>query len=385
MSEWIIPLSDLCYGQEEEEAVLRVIRSRWLSSGPEVAAFEQEFADFVGVKHAIAVSNGTAALHLALAALEIGPGDEVIQPSLNFVAAANMTISCGACPSFADIIGINEPTIDPEAIETLISPSTKAVVVMHYGGYLCRMDEIASLCSKQGIALIEDACHAIGARYRSASDSSLGGRMAGAIGDVGCFSFFSNKNLAVGEGGMVTTDRDDIAARVRLLLSHGMTTMTWDRHRGHASTYDVTLHGFNYRMDEIRAALGRVQLKKLPGLNAIRQGVTKKYRQAIQHNSDWIIPFSEYVNESAYHLMPLVAPSSKARSDVAIALKKSGIQSSLHYPCITTFSGFRDVLPAVPTVNSLEFAERVITLPLYPALSKEQVLRICSVIQEAAA
>ncbi len=180
MSDWRIPLSDLDYGEEEKEAVLRVLASKWLTMGPEVQAFEREFAEFLGVKHALAVANATAALHLAYLALGLGPGDEVIQPALNFVAAANMTVAVGAAPVFADIVGLDEPTIDPQDIERKITPRTKAVVVMHYGGYLCRMSEISDLCRRRGLALIEDACHAVGARYLNPADSTLHNRMAGA-------------------------------------------------------------------------------------------------------------------------------------------------------------------------------------------------------------
>jgi dTDP-4-amino-4,6-dideoxygalactose transaminase len=207
-NNWKIPLTDLNYGQEEKTAILRVMKSGWLSMGPEVQSFEQEFANFLGVKHAIAVANATAGLHLAYCALNLGPGDEVIQPALNFVAAANMTVAVGATPVFADIISLAEPTLDPVEVERLINPNTKAIVVMHYGGNVCRMKEFVELCREHKIALIEDACHAVGASHC--------GAMAGSIGDIGAFSFFSHKNLATGEGGLVATNRDELAVRARL-------------------------------------------------------------------------------------------------------------------------------------------------------------------------
>src|SRR5581483_1184036 len=165
LSNWRIPLSDLSYGPEEEAAVLRVLRSRWLSMGPEVPASEQEIASFLGARHAFAVANGTAALHLAYLALGLGPGDQIIQPAIHFVAAANMTVGVGAIPVFADVISLEEPTLDPAEIERLLTPRTRAVVVMHYGGQPCRMAEIRALCERHGLALIEDACHAVGGRY----------------------------------------------------------------------------------------------------------------------------------------------------------------------------------------------------------------------------
>ena len=217
MPSWNIPLSDLDYGQEEMDAVARVLRSKWLSMGPEVESFEAEFAALQSASYALAVSSATAGLHLSFLAAEIGPGDEVIQPALNFVATANMTVACGATPIFADIISLAEPTIDPANVAGLITPRTKAVVVMHYGGNLCRMAELLTLCRKRNLFLIEDACHAVGARYHDALGQPPHGTMAGSIGDVGTFSFFANKNMVTGEGGMIVTNREDLAAKVDCL------------------------------------------------------------------------------------------------------------------------------------------------------------------------
>lgn len=379
MPDWRIALSDLDYGAEEAEAVLGVLRSRWLSMGPEVAYFENEFADFIGVPHAIAVSNGTAALHLSYQVLDIGPGDEVIQPAINFVAAANMTLAVGAVPVFADIVTTQEPLIDPVEIESRITSRTRAIVVMHYGGYLCRMAEIAALCRKHRLALIEDACHAVGARYADSDGRPPHGRCAGAIGDLGCFSFFSNKNLATGEGGMIVTNRDDLADRLRLLRSHGMSSLTWDRHKGHAASYDVSRSGFNYRIDEIRAALGRVQLAKLSGNNDRRRSLVRAYRTHLSLPEGWEIPFDPDPGASACHLMAIVAPSAQERQRVAARLSAARIQTSLHYPCVTDFSGFQ-AFAEHPVPRSHDFAQRAITLPLYPTMTIEQITEICTVI-----
>lgn len=367
MSEWKIPLSDLDYGFEEQAAVARVLQSKWLTMGEEVERFEKEFAEHLGVSHAVAVTNGSAALHLALQALGIGPGDEIIQPAINFVAAGNMTIACGAKPVFADIANLGEPTIDPEDVEKLITPFTKAIVVMHYGGYLCRMAEIKEICRTRGIAIVEDACHAVGAQT------------VGNMSDIACFSFFSNKNLAVGEGGMVTTNSDELAQKVRLLRSHGMTTLTWDRFRGHASTYDVAMHGYNYRLDEMRAALGRVQLAKLDKGNARRKKLVELYRQKLSGLTGWIIPFNGYTGGSAYHLMVALAPDESERSRVMAALTNARIQCSLHYPCIPDFTAFKAFRQG-SLQKSRAFAKRAITLPLYPGMSEEQVEEICAVL-----
>lgn len=380
MSSWRIPLSDLSYGPEEEAAAVRVLRGRWLSMGPEVQAFEREFADFVGVKHAFAVANGTAALHLAYLTLGLGSGDEVVQPAINFVAAANMTAAVGATPVFGDLLGLDEPTLDPAEVERLLSPRTRAVVVMHYGGHFCRMAEIRALCDRHHLALIEDACHAVGGRYLDAAGRPPHGRRAGALGDVACFSFFSNKNLATGEGGMVTTDRDDLAGRLRLLRSHGMTSLTWDRHRGHASSYDVLAHGLNYRMDELHAALGRCQLRKLEPGNRLRRERTEHYRRLLADLTGWSLPFADAPGEGAYHLMVAVAPDESTRTRAVQALKEAGIQTSLHYPCIPDFQAFAAHRPD-GLAHSRAFARRAITLPLYPAMTVAQVREVCTAVR----
>jgi len=376
MSEWRIPLTDLNYGREEEEAVLRVLRSGWISMGPEVLAFEQEVAEFQGVKHVFAVANGTVGLHLALLALRIDRGDEIIQPALNFVAAANMTVAIGARPVFADIISLDEPTIDPTHVEQLITARTKAIIVMHYGGYLCHMRHLLEICRKHKLHLIEDACHAIGAAYDETT-------MAGSIGDIGAFSFFSNKNLATGEGGMVVTGRYDLAERVRLLRSHGMSTLTWDRYKGYANTYDVLVQGYNYRLDEIHAALGREQLRKLSPGNHRRAELTRLYRKLLSNLPGWNIPFANRNTSSAFHLMSVVAPHATARDNAVESLRQQKIQTSLHYPCITGFSGFSGYKQSL-VPKSQAFAARVITLPLHPKMYDSAVEQVASALLRVA-
>ena len=381
MPRWNIPLSDLDYGQEEMDAVARVLRSKWLSMGPEVESFETEFAALQGVRYALAVSNATAGLHLAYLAAEIGAGDEVIQPALNFVAAANMTAACGATPIFADIISLAEPTIDPANVADLITPRTRAIVVMHYGGNLCRMAELLALCRKRNISLIEDACHAVGARYHDALGRPPHGTMAGSIGELGTFSFFANKNIVTGEGGMVVTNREDLAAKARLLRSHGMTSLTWDRHRGHASTYGVISHGYNYRLDELHGALGRVQLAKLSGNNERRRKLLHCYKNAIDSMSGWIMPFGESIEASAGHLMVAVAPTSEVRDQTVNRLRSEAVQSSMHYPCIPDFPAFVQ-WRTQPLSITRGFVSRAITLPLYPTMAEGDVNRVCASIAE---
>jgi dTDP-4-amino-4,6-dideoxygalactose transaminase len=374
VSEQRIPLSDLDYGPDEEAAVQRVLARRWITMGPEVEAFEREFAAMLGARHALAVANGTAALHLSYLALGLHADDEIIQPAINFVASANLSLMIGARPVFADIVGLDEPTIDPRQVAALITPATRAVVVMHYGGYLCRMAEIRALCEEKGVALVEDACHAVGATHE------LG--MAGTLGDVACFSFFGNKNIAVGEGGMVVTNRDDVAEKVRALRSHGMTSLSWDRHQGHARSYEVVMPGFNYRLDDLHAALGRSQLAKLPGNNKRRGRLVELYRNQLHDLPGWTLPFGAYAGDSAYHLMTVVAPDESQRDLVVKALADKDVQTSLHYPCIPRFKAFRSTSHE-HLDRSDAYASRTITLPLYPGLREEQVERITAVIRDA--
>jgi len=382
VSEWRIPLSDLDYDMAEEEAALRVLRSKWLSMGAEVEAFEREFAFSVGSKYALAVANGTAALHLAFLALGLGPGDEIIQPAINFVAAANMTVTTGASPVFADIAGINEPTIESVEISRRITTRTKAVVVMHYAGYLPHMSRISEICRNHGLALIEDACHSVGAQYLDPEHKPPHGKMTGNLGDIGCFSFFSNKNMAVGEGGMITTNNESLAKTIRLLRSHGMTTLTWDRHQGHADTYDVQLNGLNYRLDEIHAALGRAQLRKLQKNNERRKQLVSKYKDQLCGLDGWVFPFENYRGSSSYHLAVLVAPDQDHRSRVVRALKEARIQTSLHYPYIPSFKAF-NAIPADSLERSKEYAQRAITLPLFPGMTESQIEETCSIIRSS--
>jgi len=362
--DWRVPLADLDYGQEEEEAVLRVLRSKWLTMGAVTQEFEAQFSRMAGVKHAIAVSNATEALHLACLALEVGSGDNVITPSLSFVATSNAVLYTGAEVRFADIIGAEELTIDPEEIARQVTSRTKAIIVMHYAGYPCRMKEILAVAERYKLPVIEDAAHAPGA--------SLDGKALGTWGSVGCFSFFSNKNLSTGEGGMLVTDRDDVAEKVRLIRSHGMTSLTYDRHRGHAFSYDVVDLGYNYRIDEIHSALGLEQLKKLAANNSRRKAWTERYWQSL----DIVglgLPFRGKEGSPSYHIFPMLLPPGLNRKAFIEAMRAEGIQTSIHYPPTHRFTYYQSRYGEISLPRTEEIAEREVTLPLYPSMSAEQV------------
>lgn len=372
---WTIPLSDIDFGYEETLAVQEVLESRWLTMGGVTQAFENEFAAFVNTKYALAVTNCTAALHMACLAIGLGPGDEVILPSLTFVATANAVRYTGATPIFADLISEQNLNISPESIERNITPRTRAIIPVHYAGYACDMPAILLIAKKYNLRVIEDDAHAVG--------GELHGLSLGSWGDIGCFSFFSNKNMTTGEGGMLTTNDPALAEKLRLLRSHGMTSMTWDRHKGHAWSYDVVELGFNYRIDEIRAALGRVQLGKLEANNARRRLLTQNYCQVIHDLVPEItIPFENHPGLSAAHIMPILLPAGTDRTSFMENMKAQGIQTSIHYPPIHHFTAFKDFETSKLPVTE-DVAEREVTLPLFPAMRDEDVIFVAKVIREA--
>ncbi len=343
--------------------------------GPRVEEFEQAFAEMVGTQHALAVANGTAALHLALLAAGCGPGDEVVVPSLNFVAAANSISHTGATPVFCDIHGDTDLNAAPDDVEACLTPKTKAILALHYGGFACEIEELRSLADRHGIVVIEDAAHAPGALYR--------GRACGTFGLAGCYSFFSNKNLPVGEGGMVVTDDDDAASTMRLLRSHGMTTLTWDRHRGHASSYDVTAKGFNYRLDELRATIGLHRLARLADENAGRRRATAHYLASLERIPGVSVPFAAADQDAAaHHLLVVVLPEGVNRDGVRASLAGRRIQTSMHYPPIHQFSAHAAAavrpLPATEAV-----APRLLTLPLFGHIRDDQIDEVVEALARA--
>ena len=361
-----IPLFELNYDDAEARAVSGVLASGWLTMGEQVLEFERRFAAMLGGGTAgcLAVSNCTAALYMAAWAAGVGPGDEVIVPGLTFVADANVVRMLGAEPVFADCVSTDDLNVDPDAIERLIGPRTRAVIVVHFAGYACDMDRLAGLCRTRGVTLIEDVAHAPGATF--------GDRSLGTLGDVGCFSFFSNKNLSVGEGGMITCRDPELFERLRLVRSHGMSTQTLDRHRGRANAYDVLRPGLNLRMDEIHAALGCAQLAKLPQANRRRGEITARYRRLFA-DGPVEVPFSHARHgTSAHHIMPVLLPRGTDRAAVMQGLKAAGVQASMHYPPFWSFTAYPNVEAAtMPRVA--EVVERELTLPLYPTMTDEQV------------
>lgn len=356
---------------------MRVLQSGWWTSGPVVRQLEQEFATRIGVRHAVAVSSGTAALHLAHLALGLKPGDEVLIPSLNFVAGANSILHGGGTPKFVDVCSPDTPLVTAATLARRLAPGIRGICVMHYGGYPCPMDDIMDFARAHRLWVVEDASHAPGAAWK--------GSCCGTWGDVGCFSFFGNKNITCGEGGMVVTQRDDIADSLRSLRSHGMDLLTWDRYHGHRFSYDVKDKGFNFRMDDIRAAILRAQLRALERINNLRKERVAWYCDLLKADSRWSIPLTLHKGDSAYHLMVLVLSQGIDRSRLITGMRGRGIQTSIHYPPIHQFTYYRK-LPL--DRSDLEVTEtlgrQLLTLPLYPDMTREQVELVCRSLVEVA-
>lgn len=364
---WKVQLFELNFDHREENAVAEVLKSRWITMGENTKNFEQKFGEYIGCQHLpTAVANCTAALHMALLALDIQQDDEVIISGLTFIADANVVKMVGAKPVLADIESLDNWNISARTIEARITNKTKAVMIVHYAGIPCDMDEIVALCKSKKLPLIEDVAHAPGAEYK--------GIKLGNFGDLAAFSFFTNKNLSVGEGGMVIAKTEALNARIKFLRSHGMSTLTLDRHKGRAITYDVLQPGLNYRMDEMRAALGLVQLDKLPEANNNRKILTEHYHSLLKPIKQVKIPFLDLTNKkSAYHIYPILLSKEINREVLFNSLKDKGIQASIHYPSIKSFTAFKDELQHYDIPNCDVISSCEITLPLYPTMTIQQV------------
>lgn len=361
-----VPVAQLATGEEECLAAEKVIRSGMLAQGPVVAAFEEKFAAYCGTKHAIAVNNGTAALHAALHGAGVGPGDEVIVPSFSFIASATCVNMCGATPVFVDV---DEKTfnISPEEVSRALTPRTKAVIGVHLFGQPFDLHPVMRICEQEGIPLIEDAAQAHGALYR--------GRRVGSFGAAGCFSFYPTKNMTTGEGGMVTTDDDELAAQVRVFINHGQS-----RKYHHATL------GYNYRMTDIAAAIGLVQLGRLDGFN-----ITRNYNARFLDNH-FRAPGIEipFVQPDVYHVfhqyvVKVTGAFPMERSALVELLASRGIGSAIHYPTpLHRQPLYASTNPEVVCPVSVRLAGAVLSLPVHPLVVDEQLEYVCETINGVA-
>lgn len=372
-----IPLFNLNFDECEAQATYNTIKSGWISTGPKNAELEQMFKDMWSVKYAVSMTNCTDALHVCCIVCGFGPGDEVICPSLTFAASCNCIRYVGATPVFADIIGPDDMNINPKDIEAKITPRTKGIVVVHMAGFPCKMDEIMAIARKHNLKVIEDACHGPLSEYK--------GKKLGTIGDCAAFSFFSNKNISTGEGGMFITNNEEMEKAARLIRSHGMSTMSYQRAKGHATAYDITCLGYNFRLDDIRASIAIEQLKKLPGDLQRREVVRKRYIEHLSGIPQIAIPFADNKEFVSNYIMPIVLLNSTRdrRNHIREYIHAAGIQTSVHYPAVHHFSTYQELGAILPQTDYV--TDNEITLPMYAALTDEQVDFICETIKKAVA
>ena len=335
--------------------------------GPRVAAFERAFAERLGIPHVLAVSSCTAALHLIYQEAGIGPGDEVIVPSYTFVATAAAVRYCGATPVFADILGPHDFSIDPADVAAKISPRTKAVTAVHFAGYAAPVDELRALCDERGVILFEDAAHAPAATL---NDIPLG-----TFGRASAFSLFSNKVLSVGEGGMVATADAGIAERIGILRSQAMTSGTWDRHTGRTDTYDVRDLGYNYRLDEARAALAITRLQRLDADVLRRQVLTHRYRGALPGRRRCRAPVHRRVGRHLDVLRDADPRAGRAAGRPARgSARESRCPDEPLLPPTHRFTAYRQYGAHLPRTESA--SDREVTIPLYPHMTDDDQIRV---------
>jgi dTDP-4-amino-4,6-dideoxygalactose transaminase len=348
-------------GIEENAALSEVIDSGWITMGERVRAFELAFARLHQAEDAVAVGSCTAALHLILHALALGPGDEILVPSMTFVATANCVLYVGATPVFVDIESVDVPLMSIEDAEAKCTSRTRAVILMHYAGYLADRAGWQAFARRKGLLLIEDAAHAPGCVE------------VGSYGVAAAFSFYGNKNMTTAEGGAVIAADRTLLDNIRQMRGHGMTTGTYQRLTSRTPNYDVTMLGFNYRMDELRAAVGLVQLKKLTNWNNMRSRLTELYRSLIaEHCPSVGITFAE-PRISTNHIMPVLLPDAATRSAVIGHLRDREIQTTIHYPPVHRLTYFRRRCPDIHLPRTEEFAQRELTLPLHPHMTTDSV------------
>jgi dTDP-4-amino-4,6-dideoxygalactose transaminase len=364
-------VSEPILGPDEKAALAAVIDSGWVTMGDRVREFEQTFARLHGAEDSVAVNSCTAALHLILHSLGVGPGDEVLVPSLTFVATANSVLYVRAQPVFVDIESPEVPLMSLEDAEAKCTARTKAVILVHFGGYLADRLSWQSFARRKGLLLIEDGAHAPGLPE------------VGTFGEAAAFSFYGNKNMTTAEGGAIITHDPLLREAVRRARSHGMTSGTRQRLDSRTPDYDVTMLGFNYRMDELRAALGLVQLTRLPEWNDIRRHLSLHYRRLLAaHCTSVTVPFGKSW-PSAHHLMPVLLPAETDRQTVIDGLRKRGVQTTVHYPPVHRLTFYNDVCPNCHLARTEDFARRELTLPLHPQMSPAIVELVVNSLAES--
>lgn len=378
--EALLPYGRQTLDDDDVAAVADVLRSDWLTTGPRVEEFEQAFAVFVGTEHAIAVSNGTAALHAAMFALGIGPGDEIIVTPMTFAASANCVLYQGGTPVFADV----DPRtllIDPAQVETKVTSRTKAIVTVDYAGQPCDYDALGTIAKRHGLAIVDDACHAVGGRYK--------GRAVGTLADLNTFSFHPVKHFTTGEGGMITTHDPEFAWRMRVFRNHGITTDHRQRDQQGGFFYEMVELGFNYRLTDFQCALGLSQLRKLPESVRRRQTIAAMYDIALA-GIEYVRPLAVRPEVShAYHLY-VVRFDTKAlsmdRMEIFLALRAENIGVNVHYIPVHLHPYYQERLGTGQGLCPVAEAayEQMVTLPIFPQMTEADVNDVVQAIRKLA-
>lgn len=378
MAEQRIPFVKVSVDDSDVAAVEAVLRSGWLTTASQVKALEAELADYTGARFVNAVNSATAAMHLALAAWDIGPGDEVITTPYTFSATATVVVHCGATPVFVDVRE-NDANIDPGAIERAITPRTKVILPVHIAGEPCDMEAINAIAGEYKLKVLEDAAHAIGSFYK--------GRAVGSLSDAAAFSFYANKTMTTGEGGALATDDEELSDRVRMLTLHGMTKDAWNRYdAGGSWRYDIREFGFKDNLTDIAAALGRTQLKRLDAFIEGRTRVAQRYFANLRDEEHIALPAFSEENRQPWHLFMIrIRESAQVpRDDVIRALAERGIGTSVHFIPLHYFTAYQKL--GHWKEGDFPVAERFfageISLPMYPEMTNAEVDEVCQALRE---
>lgn len=377
-NKWI-PFFLPSIGNDEKKAVLEVLESGWLTTGPKVKQFEQEFAKYIGARHAIAVNSGTAALHLALDAVGIKEGDEVIVPTMTFAATGEVVHYLKARPVLVDC-EFGTFNMDPKDVERKITIKTKAIIPVHFGGEPCDMDRISEIAGHHNLKVIEDAAHALPAKHRE--------KMVGTIGDITAFSFYATKNITTGEGGMITTDNDDYAERMRIMSLHGISEDAWKRYTAEGSwDYEILYPGFKYNMTDIAAAIGIQQLLKCDRFWETRKYYAELYDKGFEGVPEITTPALANGRQHAWHLYVIQLNLERlriARNAFVELLKKENIGTSVHFIPLHLHPYYRESFGYKPEdfPNASSIYERIISLPLYPKMTEEDVNDVIEAVKK---
>ncbi len=374
----MLPYGHQWLDDEDIAAVVEVLRSDWLTTGPKVDEFERAFAETVGAKEAVAVSSGTAALHAAMYAIGIGPGDEVIVPAMTFAASANCVVFQGGVPVFADV-DPDTLLLDPAQAEAKITPRTKAIIAVDYAGQPCDYDALRAIANRYGLMLVADACHALGGTYK--------GRPVGSLADLTVFSFHPVKHITTGEGGMITTDDPQLARRMRTFRNHGITSDHRQREQQGSWFYEMVDLGYNYRLTDIQCALGLSQLRKLPAWVRRRQEISRQYDAAFAAMPAVQPPRVREESAHAYHLYVVRFDLTKfkvTRAEIFSALRAEGIGVNVHYIPVHLHPFYRERFGTKPGLCPVAEAayERIVTLPIFPRMSDDDVDDVIAAIHK---